>query len=153
MDSRHRTARVLLEYIHVTYPIFLLVVFIAVFITCSFLAAKNVRKNGNQVNTGPGGRPLPKRSRSTVSVVKPVHVYSDNTKAIFKWMSVAVILTNLADAAINVAHTILGRSEHWWCGQSAVVRFLPVFITQVNADELRSTLWGHFSFMRSSSCL
>lgn len=125
MDASHRPARVLLEYLHIGYPIFLLVVFIAAFIASSIIAAKNVGKNGNQINYGPGGRPLPKRSRSTMAVAKPLQTYSHNTMLVFKWLSVAVLVTFIADAAINIAHTVLARSEHWWCGQSLVVRYPP----------------------------
>ena len=123
MDSTHRPARVTLGYLHIGYPIFLLVVFIAAFIASSILAARKVGQNGSQVNYGPGGRPLPKRSRSTVAVVKPVQTYSHNTKLVFKWLSVAVLVTFVFEAALNIAHTVVARSEHWWCGQSLVVRF------------------------------
>lgn len=123
MFSYHRTPRVLLEYLRTGYPIFLLAVFIAAFLASSFLAAKNIGQNGSQVTTGPGGRPLPKRSRSTVSVIKPVHGFSENTRSLFKWLTVAVLVTFVVDASINVAHTIIARSEHWWSGQSVVVRF------------------------------
>ena len=123
MASSHSTPRALLEYLRIGYPIILLVVFISAFIACSALAAKNIGKNGSLVTTGPGGRPLPKRSRSTVSVIKPVDGFSENTKSVFKWLSVAVLMTFVIDASINVVHTITARSEHWWCGQSVVVRF------------------------------
>lgn len=123
MDSSHRPARVMLGYLHIGYPIFLLVIFITAFIASSILAAKQVGKNGSQVNYGPGGRPLPKRSRSTVAVAKPAQTYSHNTKLVFKWLSVAVLVTFVLEAALNIAHTVVARSEHWWCGQSLVVRF------------------------------
>lgn len=123
MASSHRTPRVLLEYLRIGYPIFLLAVFISAFIASSFVTAKNIGKNGSQVTIGPGGRPLPKRSRSTVSVIKPVHGFSENTKSVFKWLTVAVLVTFIVDASVNIAHTIIARSEHWWCGQSVVVRF------------------------------
>lgn len=123
--TSHPAPRALLEYLRVAYPIFLLVVFIAAFIASSVLAAKNVGKNGSLVTTGPGGRPLPKRSRSTVSVIKPVHDFSRNTRSVFRGLSVAVLVTFVADAALNVAHSIVSRSQHWWCGQSVVVR-LPL---------------------------
>lgn len=117
----NENAHVLLEYVRIGAPIFLLVVFIIAFIANSVVSAKRLNKNGNASGTGPGGRPLPKRSRSTMAVPKEPQVFSPATKLLFKWLSVGVLVTYVADAAINMAHTLFYRSEHWWCGQSLVV--------------------------------
>lgn len=133
MDASHRPTRALLEYLRIAYPIFLLVVFITAFIASSVLAAKNVSKNGTQLNVGPGGRPLPKRSRSAMVVTKPLQTYSHNTKQVFKWLSVAVLVTFVVDGAINTSHAVIARSEHWWCGQSVVVGFPTPLICYVSS--------------------
>jgi hypothetical protein len=69
---------------------------------------------------GPGGRPLPKRSRT--GAFRKTQGFSKTVKRIFNWLSVAVLVTYLADATIYIAHVMVARSEHWWRGQSAVVR-------------------------------
>lgn len=120
MDS-HGTARTLLQYLRICYPIFIFAVFVGTFVANSILAAKNVNRNSNSVCTGPGGRPLPKRSRSTTAVAKQPQKFSENTKLLFKWLSVGVVLTFVADTVINITHVILSKSQHWWPGQSLVV--------------------------------
>lgn len=121
MDSSRHAARDLLEYLHIGYPIFVLVVFIAAFIASSVLVAKDSSNETLQVKIGPGGRPLPARSRSTMTVAKTAQTYTRGTVMLFRWLTLVVLLTFLADAAINVSHAIIARSEHWWCGQSVVV--------------------------------
>jgi hypothetical protein len=54
-------------------------------------------------------------------VVKETQKFSQSAKLLFKWLSVGVLVTLVADAAINVAHVMVARSEHWWCGQAVVV--------------------------------
>lgn len=120
MDSQTST-RDALVYLRTTYPIVLLITFIVAFITNSIFAAKKVSQNGRNSETGPGGRPLPKRSRSTMAVVRQAQTFSWAAKLLFRWLSVGILLTLVADAAINMTHVILAKSEHWWCGQSVVV--------------------------------
>ncbi|KAJ9260125.1 hypothetical protein DTO207G8_822 [Paecilomyces variotii] len=123
----HDTARELLEYFHIGTPIILLVVFITSFIVSSVRSAKRLSTNGSAVTTGPGGRPLPKRTRSTMVVTKEPRPFSPWTQLLFKWLSVAVLVTFVADAAIVMTHVILCRSEHWWCGQSYVIYIIGSF--------------------------
>lgn len=117
----HYATRELLEYLRIGYPILLLLVFVSSFVANSIVTARNVSKNQSAARMGPGGRPLPKRSRSSATFVKPVQPFSRNAKLLFKWLSVVVLATLVADAAINVTHVMLARSEQWWCGQAVVV--------------------------------
>lgn len=121
MMASHHGTRELLAYLRTASPIVLLVVFVVAFVTNSIRTARTVTPNGSAVCTGPGGRPLPKRSRSTMAVVKETQRFSQNAKLLFKWLSAGVLVTLVADAAINMAHVIVARSEHWWCGQAVVV--------------------------------
>lgn len=118
----HNAARDRLEYLQIGYPIVLFTVFVVAFVVNSILSARKVMQNSNAKRTGPGGRPLPKRSRSSVVVVKDFQRFSPNAKLLFKWLSVGVLLTIVADAAFTITHVIVFRSEHWWRGQSLVVR-------------------------------
>lgn len=110
----------LLEYLRTCYPVFLLLLFVVAFVANTMLAA---RRHNNNVSPrmGPGGRPLPKRSRSS-AVFRKTQGFSRNVKRLFNWLSAGVLLTFLADAAIYIAHVMVARSEHWWRGQSMVVR-------------------------------
>ncbi|KAE8306297.1 hypothetical protein BDV41DRAFT_583446 [Aspergillus transmontanensis] len=126
MDSHHAT-RQLLEYLRTGYPILLLLVFISAFVANSVLAAKNANNSPTAAQTGPGGRPLPKRSRSTMAIMKNPQKFSQNTRSWFRWLSVGILLTILGDAAVNVAHVIVSRSEQWWCGQSVVIYVVGSF--------------------------
>lgn len=122
MGTRYATLE-LLEYLRTGYPILLLLVFVSSFVANSILTARNVSKNSSAARMGPGGRPLPKRSRSSATFVKPVQPFSPNAKLLFKWLSVMILVTFVADAAINVTHVVFAKSEQWWCGQAVVVSF------------------------------
>jgi hypothetical protein len=115
MDSH--AAIELVEYLHICYPIFLLILFVVAFIANTVLTAKKARKNDSQC-FGPGGRLLPQRSRIVPS--KPQE-FSRNVKRLFTWLSVAIPLTFIADATIYILHVMAARSDNWWRGQSAVV--------------------------------
>lgn len=161
MDSQAST-RDALAYLRTTYPIVLLITFIVAFIANSIFAAKKVSQNGRNSETGPGGRPLPKRSRSTMAVVKKAQTFSWASKLLFRWLSVGILLTLVADAAINMTHVILAKSEHWWCGQSVVVSLLEyssynVWGPKADGDPFffsncRFISWDPFSSMQSYSC-
>ncbi|KAE8149129.1 hypothetical protein BDV25DRAFT_156858 [Aspergillus avenaceus] len=126
MDSHH-APRQLLEYLRIGYPILLLLVFVSAFIASSVLTAKNANNASNAVRTGPGGRPLPTRSRSSMAVIKSPEKFSQNSRLLFKWLSLGILLTLIADAALNVTHVIVSRSEQWWCGQSVVIYVVGSF--------------------------
>ncbi|CEL02762.1 Putative Vacuolar ABC heavy metal transporter [Aspergillus calidoustus] len=110
-----------LEYLRTGYPILLLVAFASAFVANSIVTAKTASRNTKASQTGPGGRPLPKRSRSTVAVVKAPQKFSRNAKLCFKWLSFLVLVTLVAEAAVNVTHVMIARSEQWWCGQAVVI--------------------------------
>ena len=117
----HDAALKLLAYLRISCPIVLLVVFVVAFIANSVSTARHAAINGSAVKTGPGGRPLPKRSRSSKHVAKSAQRFSENTRSFFKWLSLGILLTLVADAVITISHVMVARSEHWWRGQSLVV--------------------------------
>ncbi|KAL4873291.1 hypothetical protein BDV12DRAFT_160769 [Aspergillus spectabilis] len=116
-----------LESLRITYPIILLLLFASAFVASSILTARNANRNTIASHTGPGGRPLPKRSRSTVAVVKTPQKFSRNAKLCFRLLSSAILVTLVAEAAVNVAHVMLARSEKWWCGQAVVIYVVGSF--------------------------
>lgn len=121
MGSLH-ASRQLLDYLRYSYPAVTLLVFIISFITTSFLAAQNTGKHGSAVQYGPGGRPLPKRLRSTVVKIRETRSkFSSRTRFIFSWLAAGVLGTFVVDAAIHIAHAMVAKPEKWWCGQAVVV--------------------------------
>lgn len=111
----------LLEYLRTCYPIFLLCLLVLAFVANTMITASKANKD-DSLRMGPGGRPLPKRSRSTGTFRKTLG-FSRTVKRIFNWLSVGVLVTFLADATIYIVHVMVASSEHWWRGQSVVVRF------------------------------
>lgn len=111
----------LLEYLRTCYPLFLLLLFVVAFVANTMVTASKANQNESQ-RMGPGGRPLPKRSRSSHGTFRKTKGFSQTVKRFFNWLSVAVLVTYLADATIYVAHVMVASSEHWWRGQSMVVR-------------------------------
>lgn len=114
----------LLEYLRTCYPIFLLLLFVVAFVANTMLTASTTSQHEPQ-RMGPGGRPLPRRSRS--GPFRKTQGFSKTVKRVFNWLSVAVLVTYLADAAIYITHVMVARSEHWWRGQSVVIYIVGSF--------------------------
>ncbi|KAJ6131446.1 hypothetical protein N7523_001906 [Penicillium sp. IBT 18751x] len=114
----------LLEYLRTCYPIFLLLLFVVAFVANTMLTASNSSQNETQ-RMGPGGRPLPKRSQT--GSFRKTQGFSMTVKRVFNWLSVAVLVTYLADAIIYITHVMVARSEHWWRGQSVVIYIVGSF--------------------------
>ncbi|KAL4763962.1 putative vacuolar ABC heavy metal transporter (Hmt1) [Aspergillus foveolatus] len=125
--ARHNVMRGSLEYLRIGYPILVLVVFAAAFVANSIVTARTANQNPSASQTGPGGRPLPKRSRSTVAVVKANQKFSQNAKLCFRLLSAAILVTLVAEAVVTVAHVMVARSEQWWCGQAVVIYVVGSF--------------------------
>lgn len=118
-----------LQYLRFGYPPVLLVILFVVFLVHSSQVAKNAAKDANQnteVQYGPGGKPLPRRTRMMMAVARdlPAELALNRYKGWFFWLSVFVLATYVAEAAIHMTHAIISKSEQWWCGQAVVVRLL-----------------------------
>jgi hypothetical protein len=119
--ARQKFARKMLDSLRNFSPVLLLVTFAFAFVVHSIVTAKKIKPATTQ-RLGPGGRPLPKRMRSTPLVsTSGSQDFSPNAKLVFKWLTVGVMFTFLVDAAVNVVHIILYRDTKWWCGQATVV--------------------------------
>ncbi|KAK2871746.1 hypothetical protein FQN49_002871 [Arthroderma sp. PD_2] len=128
---RMQPIRRALEILHTFSPVILFVVFAVSFLTNSIIV--NRRNEPSAVaqkgaRTGPGGRPLPTRMRSAaVLIARKTPDFSPSTKTAFKWLAVGVLFSFVADATIHVAHIVIRRSEHWWCGEAVVVYVIGTF--------------------------
>ena len=110
-----------LAVLRISYPIVILVAFFVAFIAHSILIARSTTKNGT-TPLGPGGKPLPKRLRSTMNNLRNAQRnVSRRMKLAFAWLAVGVLLTYVADGVIHIMHVLVAKSEKWWCGQAVVV--------------------------------
>lgn len=121
MDSS--IAHEALRYLRFGYPPILLTVLFVVFLIHSSRVAKNAGRN-SEVEYGPSGKPLPRRTRIMMAAARdlPAELARNKSKRWFVWLSLLVLATYIADAAIHMTHAMISSSEHWWCGQATVVR-------------------------------
>ncbi|CAI7591405.1 unnamed protein product [Penicillium viridicatum] len=129
MDSAI-AAHELLQYLRFGYPPILLIVIFVVFLVHSSQVARNASRNTG-VQYGPGGKPLPSRTRMTIAVARDLRVdlARNRSKAWFVWLSIFVLATYIAEAGIYMAHAMISKSEQWWCGQAVVVFVVGSFFT------------------------
>lgn len=120
----------LLRVVHYAYPIILLAFFLAAFTIRSILVArKKTIASPEQPSdqTGPGGKPLPKKVRRNEDKSLAVALdFSKSRKMLFIWLSVATAATFIAQAANVIVHALVDREEGWWCGKATVVRLPPL---------------------------
>ncbi|KMQ43569.1 vacuolar ABC heavy metal transporter [Trichophyton rubrum] len=120
-----------LDTLHNFSPVILFVVFAVAFVTNTIIANRRIEPKAQHTKgarTGPGGRPLPTRMRSAaVLIARKTPDFSPATKLAFKWLAVGVLFSFIAEAAIHVAHIVLHRKDHWWCGQAVVIHVVGTF--------------------------
>ena len=119
----NQVAQGILAYVHYSYPIILLIFFLAATTTHAVLtASKDDLVQAAPDQTGPGGKPLPRNTSPTARKrIQQTIDFSPARKLSFSWISVAAILTFLGDAVIVMVHALMAKEENWWCGQSVVV--------------------------------
>ena len=111
-----------LVYLHYSYPIILLVVFLLGVMIYSIATASKEVATSAPIQTGPGGKPLPKNKKTKKAKAKEPEEFSAVARGLFNWLTVGVILTFLADAALVCLHALIDRKENWWCGKPVAVR-------------------------------
>ncbi|QIW98414.1 hypothetical protein AMS68_003932 [Peltaster fructicola] len=122
------TAQSVLAYTQVTYPIVLLLVFIAAFTVRSILAVRkdnDTTKESGQL--GPGGKPLPKRGKKTGDEVNTIG-FSRPQRLLFQALQAGVLLSICGNITVVVVHALVAREEHWWCGQAPTVYLVGSFM-------------------------
>ena len=114
------------------YPAVVLVVFLACFVTYGIV---NAPREADKVVRGPGGRPLPVRTKSNnghaaadddAAAQKDV---SPRAKLAFRLGHTAVVLTFIVHAAAMVLQVLLYRHDEWWPGQSPVIFVVGSFFS------------------------
>lgn len=114
----------ILHYAQYTYPLVLLIVFLATFFAHSIISSPTNQSVSSRSNvTGPGGKPLPPRSRPpSSSPPKPTNEgFGKIRSLLFCWLSVGLILTFVGDIVNIVAHALTERKVGWWCGEAPAV--------------------------------
>jgi hypothetical protein len=114
----------LLEYVHVAYPIVLLVFYLVVATAYSILHSKSEDNAEGEIKTaGPGGKPLPKKSptrRMTDSSQQ--NGFSHSRKLFFQWTSIGIVFSFIGNIVIVILHALVEQEERYWCGQAMTVR-------------------------------
>ena len=116
--SANIASQVLL-YIHFAYPLVVLVFFLVAFTANSIWAASEVAEPAN--SNGPGGKPLPanKNAESLRKLRKQQLEVGPLQKAVFNWLSIAVIASFVGNSVNVIVHALTERG--WWCGESVAV--------------------------------
>lgn len=115
-------AQDILTYVQIAYPIVLICIYIITFTIRSITTARNDdHENLEPEQLGPGGKPLPQKSKKKEPAIPNDFDFSRPRKLLFEWLSLGVLGSIGGNIAVVIVHAIVGREEHWWCGQSPTV--------------------------------
>jgi ATP-binding cassette, subfamily B, vacuolar membrane transporter HMT1/ACLQ len=106
--------------LHYAYPLSLLGYFMASFMIFSIYTSED-RNASTPIQTGPGGKPLPRNKEPKKSKLASKDIFSPGARHFFTWTTVGVILTFLANAVQICLHALIEREQHWWCGEHVAV--------------------------------
>ena len=118
--ASNQDAQQILNVVHFSSPIILIIFFLTAFTAQSIATASTDHPNNpHDEQTGPGGKPLPSskkkpKERNTLD-------FSPARKLLFNWLSVGTCTTFVANAAVVILHALVDRKDHWWCGEAVAV--------------------------------
>lgn len=119
-EASNQNAQDLLQFLHFSSPIILIVFFLIAFTAHSVATAStDTTTKTTQGQTGPGGKPLPspkKRSKE-----KETLDFSPARKLLFNWLSVGTTATFVGNAVVVISHALVDREDNWWCGEAVAV--------------------------------
>ncbi|KAI7607771.1 hypothetical protein KC319_g21195, partial [Hortaea werneckii] len=122
-------AQDILTYVQIAYPIVLICLYIITFTTRSITTARNDdHDNLEPEQLGPGGKPLPQKSKKKEPAIPNDFDFSRPRKLLFEWLSVGVLGSIGGNIAVVIVHAIVGREEHWWCGQAPTIYLVGSFM-------------------------
>ncbi|KAI9730658.1 MAG: hypothetical protein M1834_005626 [Cirrosporium novae-zelandiae] len=144
-------ARNMLKYMHYAYPIVLLFTFMGAFMIYGVITARvDVDAKPPSIQTGPGGKPLPKHHRSSSAEQRwrESKDFSGARKLAFNWTIILVLATFVANAAIVICRSLLSRDADWWCGEPYVIYIVGSFFVYLLVlvsliDTHPSPTWVH----------
>lgn len=129
----------LLEVLHFYYSWILFAVFLVAFVTNSILTVEPSAESKGPVRLGPGGKPLPsssaRKNKEEREKKKKDKDFSQTKKAVFYYLSAALLGTFLANGVNIVAHALTEtESENgWWCGEATAVSTSSFRVLPTNA--------------------
>ncbi|KAI7097876.1 putative ABC transporter [Hortaea werneckii] len=122
-------AQDILTYVQIAYPIVLICLYIITFTIRSITTARNDdQDNLEPEQLGPGGKPLPQKSKKKEPAIPNDFDFSRPRKLLFEWLSLGVLGSIGGNIAVVIVHAIVGREEHWWCGQSPTIYLVGSFM-------------------------
>ena len=139
------TAQGILIYLHYASPICLLVLFLTALAGYSIVTAPKREPSPETPDlTGPGGKPLPKKTKSSKHNARLD--FSPARKRLFIGLSVGAVLTYVADAAGIIVHALWDRRDNWWCGEARAVG--TPFSTWSSVCPCTLLIWMHLDLRR-----
>lgn len=132
-SDRDSTWEVILDGLHYSYPVILLVVYLVSMMTYSVLSAPpDTSMKVAKGVSGPGGKPLPATKKRGPSAFREALDldFTPSEKTLFRWLYIGVILTFVANAAVTTMHTFVvqwqvvalrDQARGWWAGKPAAV--------------------------------
>jgi hypothetical protein len=111
------------QWMMLCYPAVLLVTLIVSAAAYSIYSSKSEEELVEPTATGPGGKPLPATKRRKNARNQPVYEVHVGRwpRRLFQYVTAAVVLTFVADAAAAIVHAVDDRQEAWSCGEERVV--------------------------------
>lgn len=113
----------LLSILQIAYPIVLLFVYLISFTVRSITTASNDNDTSKQApQLGPGGKPLPKKNKTTKENGLPDFLdFSRPRKLLFEWLTIGIVFSLIGNIVVVIVHALYEREEGWWCGQAPTV--------------------------------
>ncbi|KAL9601810.1 MAG: hypothetical protein Q9219_002300 [cf. Caloplaca sp. 3 TL-2023] len=125
-EASNQTVLDILNFLHFSSPIILLIFFLAAFTTHSIATASTeVPSRSPQEQTGPGGKPLPLSKKKPR--VKNTLDFSPARKLLFNWLSVGTSATFVGNAVVVILHALVDRQNNWWCGEAVAIYIVASF--------------------------
>lgn len=124
-------AQQILKYVHIIYPIVLLVLYVVAATVRSVRISSSGPSNAASTSPeqlGPGGKPLPRKHSPAQSPANVMLDFSRPRKLLFQWTAVAVILSMLANIVLVVVHALAEQEERWWCGEATTIYLVGSFM-------------------------
>ncbi|KAF2708181.1 hypothetical protein K504DRAFT_382379 [Pleomassaria siparia CBS 279.74] len=127
LEGAH-TLRNIVKVMHYSYPIFMLLFFLAVFTARSIVATNSNTNVFKPTTKGPGGKPLPATDPTRNFVKRQVNDdVTRSQKLVFGWLSIAAASTFVGNAINIIVHALYSRKHGWWCGQATVIYVVGAF--------------------------
>jgi hypothetical protein len=121
-----RAVQLFFSSLQIAYPLIVLFVYLIAFTVRSITTARSNDNDDSAPPTtavGPGGKPLPKHTKTVKGLSKDESVdFTKPQKLLFQWLTVGVTFTFIGNIIVVLTHALYARKEGWWCGQAPTVR-------------------------------